>query len=866
MATLEDVVAATQFLAKESETQVAASGPDSRIRVSDVEKVDGSASATVKNFNSISNGVTSVSVNGSSDGVFGGKSTDSEPLNESGEKDSIGDVIDDDKLEDPGHDFRVGDFVWGKIRSHPWWPGQVHDPRDASEFAEKHSQEGCLLVAFFGDGSCSWCAPSQLIPFVENFEEMSKSSTSKSFLNAVKMALDEICRLVESEMSCKCISEEINVGLARPVVSNFGVKTGVLMPEFNFHPLFLGEYEPIELFAKLKNFAEDISFTSSIDLAVLTSWMSAFFRFNCGYPLSQYHGAFSIEGLDDEGENVAVVMNDITRNEVPVKGPHSDDEIYRRRKQKSVAALLGEDTDVNPKSRDIVTVQEGVNLVRSRSSKKRRSIKGVGEGVGKMKSSIGKSSGRKKVQVSVSSQVTSEEDVNAEKSSVKGTDHVDKGPSSRKRKKIQVTSGEAEEESEGITTPRERKKSRYLSPPYTNMGQRSGNTISKREAEIESCKITKIARVGERMEKAAENLLVSPPLAKMVDEASEKELPDENSERHDTFDNTSHCTKNDTLTCIISDGNSPSRCTENYKLMCSISDVKSPIDVILSEIRLSALYPLQFSEGGSLDIIRGFVSALRSSTYIEGSNYNIYRNCKKGKGKESPAQLTDLGGDLTQKKVKASGPKPCKAMTLKTEGTSGKSVSKKADETCGEKTSAVNVEEIDATRLILTFSPEYRLPSKKDILKIFSKYGSLNRKETNISSDTHSFQIVYTKDSDAEAAFKSSLIQSPFGKNVNYRLQCSSTRLKSRGSQGRVSSPHEQISKELDSSQPPDDLMAEVGHMKQKFEIMTAILENYHLKFSPEEKSSLKDEMKPLMEMVETASEKVRIMAEGTKC
>ncbi|XP_075498781.1 PWWP domain-containing protein 3-like [Primulina tabacum] len=872
MATLEDVVAATQFLAKESETLVAGSGSDSRVRASDVEKVYGSASATLKNLNSISNGVTSVSVNGPSNGIFGGKSTDdSKQLKESGKKYSIGDVI-DDKLEDG---FRVGDFVWGKIRSHPWWPGQVHDPKDASEFAEKHSQEGCLLVAFFGDGSCSWCTPSQLIPFLENFEEMSKSGGSKSFLNAVKMALNEICRLVESEMSCKCTLEEIKVGLARPMVSNFGVKTGVLMPEFNFHPLFLGEYEPIKLFAKLRNFAEGISFASSFELAVLTSWISAFYRFKCGYPLSRYHRAFSIEGLEDEDkdededENVAEVMNDITdRYEVPIKGPHSDYEIYRRRKQKSVAALMGEDPYVKPRSQEKVTVHEAVNLGKSRSSKKRKkSIDVLGEGGGQMDSSIGKTSGRKKVQVSVSSKVTSEEVVNAEKSNVKDVDNVNKGSSSRKRKKIKATLGEAKEESEWITTPRERKKSRFLSPPYTNIARRAVNTSSKREAEFESDKITKIApRVRERIMKAAENLFESPPLPKMVDEAFEKEQPDKHLERHDMFDNMSHCTKNDKLMSTISDVNSPSNCTENDKLMCSMSDVNSPIDVILSEIKFTALFPHQVSDGGSLDIVRGFVSALRSSTYIEGSNYNIYQNCKKGKMKESsPAQWRNVGDDPTQKKTKSSGLKPSEALTMKTEETSGKSMSKKADETFGGKTRPLNVEEIDATRLILTFSPEYSLPSKKDILKIFSKYGFLNKKETNISKDSHSFQIVYVKDSDAEAAFKSSLSQSPFGKNVNYRLQCSSTWLRSHGSQGRVSSSHEQISKELDSSQPPDELMTEVSLIKQKFEIMTAILENYHLKFSLEEKSSLKDEMKRLVEMVETASEKVRIMAEGTK-
>ncbi|KZV19702.1 hypothetical protein F511_33314, partial [Dorcoceras hygrometricum] len=198
---------------------------------------------------------------------------------------------------------------------------------------------------------------------------------------------------------CKCIAKEITVGLASPVVSNFGVKTGVFTPEFNFHPLFLGEYEPVKLFAKWRNVAEGVSFASSIDLAVLTSWISAFYRFKCGYSLSRYHSASSIEGLEDDSENIPVVSNDITvRNEVPQKGPHSDDEIYRRRKQKSVAALMGEGT-VKPKTQERVATHEGVKLGKSRSSKKRKkSCDGVGEGVGQMDFSVEKSSGRNKVQ------------------------------------------------------------------------------------------------------------------------------------------------------------------------------------------------------------------------------------------------------------------------------------------------------------------------------------------------------------------------------------------------------------------------------------------------------------------------------------
>ncbi|KAL2536806.1 Uncharacterized protein Fot_18197 [Forsythia ovata] len=91
---------------------------------------------------------------------------------------------------------------------------------------KKHShagQAGRLLVAFFGDGSCSWCLPSQLISFVENFEEMSKDGSSKTFLNAVQRSVDEVGRLLESNLTCKCIPEELKVGLPRPLVANAGI-------------------------------------------------------------------------------------------------------------------------------------------------------------------------------------------------------------------------------------------------------------------------------------------------------------------------------------------------------------------------------------------------------------------------------------------------------------------------------------------------------------------------------------------------------------------------------------------------------------------------------------------------------------------
>ncbi|TKY52241.1 DNA mismatch repair protein Msh6 [Spatholobus suberectus] len=63
-----------------------------------------------------------------------------------------------------GHGFEVGDMVWGKVKSHPWWPGHVYNEAFASAAVRRTKREGHVLVAFFGDSSYGWFEPSELIP------------------------------------------------------------------------------------------------------------------------------------------------------------------------------------------------------------------------------------------------------------------------------------------------------------------------------------------------------------------------------------------------------------------------------------------------------------------------------------------------------------------------------------------------------------------------------------------------------------------------------------------------------------------------------------------------------------------------------
>ncbi|KAL0424283.1 UNVERIFIED_CONTAM: hypothetical protein Sradi_0963100 [Sesamum radiatum] len=794
-----------------------------------------------KEKSSVSYVTTSVSVNGSNSGnaVVGrerknkdgegscadngeDKCADYEQLNGSGRDGLYPDVDGDpkeegdvEKLGNQDNGFLPGDFVWGKIKSHPWWPGQVYDPEDASEFAMKCKQEGRLLVAFFGDGSCSWCLPSQLIPFVENFVEMSTRSSSKSFLKAVQSAVDEVGRLVELQMTCKCIPEEKKDALARPTVVNAGLKAGVPRPEIDIHRLSIHTYESAELIEKVRELAKTATVCSALDIAVIRSWLSAFYGSKGGHQLPVYHDPLPIEGLEDKNKNLDEVSDDFSVPiEVPIMGPQDDDwlssptggvvnsqgrsdnKIYHKRKQKSVAELMGEKKTIKPESRKRVTVKEGTDLEKPVSSQKRKKNNDEVEEVEGL--------------LQLGRQVA---------------DGVSEGPLSGKPKEINVAvveNTDSKEESERVLSPRERKKSKYLSPPYTNLTWRTGNSSFRTEAENEDDKSTKIAQVGDRTTEA-------------TGDKSCEQLPNGQAEGVD-----------------ISVDTNPQTTENDKKMTFPASDVDAHVNELLSEIQLAALDPFYLSKKGSLDMVWAFVSALRSSTYLHGPDYKIFRKCTTaGKKKSLPSQPGNQQNDSTQKKAKS--PEQSTPKAWKAEGTTDMSKSKKTTEI-----SALPC-------LILEFTPGFTLPSKEDIVKLFSKFGSLNRKETKVVTDSHSVQIVYVKDSDAEAAFKSSLSQSPFGlENVNYRLQRSSAGSRSTRSHTKVSPPLKRANEKRNSSHPSDDLISDVSIIRQKLEIMTAILENYHSKFSPKDKSSLKDEMKHLMEEVETISEKVRVMAENT--
>ncbi|KAL8475456.1 hypothetical protein ACS0TY_028205 [Phlomoides rotata] len=464
-----------------------------------------------------------------------------------------------EKLEDGDHGFRVGDLVWGKVRSNPWWPGQVYDARDASDFAVKHSQEGRLLVAFFGDGSCSWCLASQLVPFIQNFNQMSRDGPSKSFLNAVQKAVDEVGRLVESRLTCKCIQKKDH--LARPVVANSGIKAGVVAPELDIDKQSILEFEPDEILKKVMNFAKVVSVDNALELGFLRSSLSAFYNAKCGYPLPVYNEPVRIEGLEDKNESETAFTSDCSPSiEMPTQGPQ-DDKTNDGQKQRSVAELMRRGNDNEPKRRK--------KPANGSSLKRHKTVDGEVE------------EGRK----------------------LEGQKRRVQADSDEKQKKSECDEGK--EEFENATSPRERKKSKYLSPPYTNFSWKALSSSFRMKSESDKSSSRS-----------------SSPVSKIDDETSDEEE----------------------LTSQQKWVGGPRKTNglvlDNAKrLSFSESDLNIPVNELLSEIKFSAIDQFFLSNKGRLDNVQGFVSAFRGSVFVHGEDYRVYQ---KSIGNESDDLISDV--------------------------------------------------------------------------------------------------------------------------------------------------------------------------------------------------------------------------------
>ncbi|PHU27599.1 hypothetical protein BC332_05931 [Capsicum chinense] len=692
--------------------------------------------------------------------------------------DEMVDAVDVEITEDNStvkHVYKVGDFVWGKIKSHPWWPGRVYDASSASDFAMKYNQSGRLLVAYFGDGSFSWCPPSQLVPFVDNFQNMSKQSTSKSFLYAVEKALEEINVLVELSITCQCISKESHDGLIWPLTVNAGIRKGVQVPEGETVRLLLCQYEPAEILKSLHRHAKINANSNILECSVLRSCLSAFYRAKCGRPLALCCEPLPVEGLEDKKKDQGVDANDFSIPiEVPIHGPPEEEtpnsvsakfpltvceKISDKTKLKSVAELMGENVKTKAKK---TTIGDSTPSSVETSEKKRKKSgsfsKSVDEksskGVSKKSGGSTDSGKTKKLTVSI-----------PDRDALSGQLDINASPLSR-----------------------ERKKSKYLSPPYTVTPRwNAGKSTFKRELEEESQKISAISRMGERVTKAA-RLLLSSPDANHGDET----VKEKKAEQLDDVDKSSQIEKQSSM-------------------IFGTMDINSSVNEVLSEVQSTALNP-RLLRNGSLEKAKGFISSFRNSVYLDGSNYKQYNKVKTGKKRKS-VELGSVPSLAKKRRTKLS----------KAPGPSNQGAKIEGD---GRETSSAI--------LRVTFSTDVSLPSEDEIIQIYNKFGELDEKETKFLRDSNAVLIVYSRGSDAVKAFNASVRQSPFGAaNVNFTLSYPSN-----------------SDLPLSSLKACKGKKSDVQLIQQKLKAMSSILERCKGKISAVEKSELEGEIKGLLEKV----------------
>ncbi|KAL6011504.1 hypothetical protein ACLOJK_001952 [Asimina triloba] len=798
---------------------------------------------------------------------------------------------DDDQADEEEDQFSVGDFVWGKIKSHPWWPGLIYDPSDASDFARKYRRRDRLLVAYFGDGTFAWCYPSQLRPFNKHFERMMKQSSTKSFLNAVEEALSELSRCVESEMTCSCVSEEKKVRLAQPLAVNAGIKEGTTVPQGHIDDLSINEFDPPNFIGRLKDIAPVVAVKDTLELTVLKSRLSAFYGAKGYSELPTYHLPRGISDSEEDARNLLSEegqprnLTDTPTEEdwaSPPIGPGagksyssdkrlqvSEDKIYQRRKR-SVAELMADHIDMEfvnerpVKDEAIVSDRpatskdhkktklsaaeeedsdfdkdlsdEGKSVGKSASSSKKRK-KGkhldtshstsdvenddAGEEAAKVTSKSAPSSKkRKNIKHSASSPSTTAEnkisDVENDDSGEEEVRTLDKcAPSSKTRKKTkhsessppsspdnkvtfddEINDG-GSEEGAVLSSPRNRRRSRYLTAPYTMLaGQKS--IVSTEDSETGNVKSPMVSRVGASISKIAVQLTGASQIVKSGGKKFQKKVSKE-----PNFENKTPGTAG------------PQTARRNRKTQALKEE-----DVAADEMFSDAL------------------STPSDSVQPKGGR----------KGKSSVAENDSYGNDPYELKF---GEKRVKEK----EQTSSKNPKRKSRKSSVEDTAP------HSAALLLTFEPGFALPSKDVLIEVFSKYGVLNESETEVMKDSGCAQVVFARSSDAEEAFNSSDKDTAFKPaTVSYRLRYLSTTSK-------VSEPDSPTSAAADGTvtAPATENLAETQpllYMQQSIESMMSLLSKFTgkepgqaAKLTPTVRADLTVELGCLLQKAESGRE-----------
>ncbi|CAK7325540.1 unnamed protein product [Dovyalis caffra] len=262
-------------------------------------------------------------------------------------------------------EFSISDLVWGKVRSHPWWPGQIFDLSDASEKAMKYHKKDCYLVAYFGDRSFAWNEAPLLKPFRSHFPHVEKQSNSEAFQNAVDCALEEVSRRVELGLACSCAPKDAYDEIKCQVVENAGIQPEASTRAGVDKDTRADLFQPDKLVDYMKALAHfPAGGANRLELVIAKSQLLAFYRLK-GYselPEFQYCGGLleksdALQFEDEAIHHASTVCEDHrqissgeqilqTQKGSSHKRKHNlKDNIYHRKKERNLSDLMGDSWD-----------------------------------------------------------------------------------------------------------------------------------------------------------------------------------------------------------------------------------------------------------------------------------------------------------------------------------------------------------------------------------------------------------------------------------------------------------------------------------------------------------------------------------------
>ncbi|KAF9590059.1 hypothetical protein IFM89_030371, partial [Coptis chinensis] len=197
-------------------------------------------------------------------------------------------------------EFSFSNLVWAKVKSHPWWPGQIIDSSDASEQALKCKKKDCFLVAYFGGPTFSWLEASSLNHFRTHFSHMEKQRNSEAFRTAVNCALDEVGRRAELGMICSCMPKEAYAKFKSQIINNDGIREEARIRDGLDKLQSVISFEPDKVLKTIKALASNpCAEADRVVLKIAQLQLSAFNRFNCyRQPEFHIHGGFFEEDVN----------------------------------------------------------------------------------------------------------------------------------------------------------------------------------------------------------------------------------------------------------------------------------------------------------------------------------------------------------------------------------------------------------------------------------------------------------------------------------------------------------------------------------------------------------------------------------------